>query len=243
MMDPWLAAAALLGGYLLGSVSFARVIIRLRDPGAAHQKVRREVEGSDSDFEGHSVSATSVGDLYGSRMGCLTAFLDIAKGVLAVGVTLALLPDGDYHLLAGLGAVTGHNRPIYHQFDGGTGMSTVMGAFLVLDWTGLVVTQLVAMGLGIAIGRVLVLRWSGIVLMIPWLWLAVGLPEGLFALGANLLFWTSMWPELRQALRFQSEGTLPDEQTIAELLQMGGFWRRVEPWSIPAVLRRLRSTG
>jgi hypothetical protein len=104
-----------------------------------------------------------------------------------------------------------------------------------------VTTQVGAMVIGIAVGKALVLRWTGIVLMIPWLWWRGGLEEGLFGLVANLLFWLAMVPELRQAIRFQVEGTLPDQQAIAELLQMGSFWRKVEPYSIPAMIDRVRS--
>ena len=49
-----------------------------------------------------------------------------------------------------------------------------------------------------------------------------------------------MIPELRQAVHFKSEGTLPDEQVIAELLGMGSFWQKVSPYSLRNLTRRGR---
>lgn len=239
-MDFGIAALVFVAAYLLGSVSSARFVMRARDPGGEYQRLHREVEGSDSDFEGNTVSAASIGDRFGAGAGCLTALLDIGKAFIAVLVTLALFPDQSYHLVAGLGVIVGHILPIYHRFDGGAGMSTLLGSFVAIDPIGVVATQLAGMAIGIALGKALMLRWTGIILMIPWLWWRGGLEEGLFGLVANLLFWTAMIPELRQAVRFQSEGTLPDQQTIAELLQMGSFWRKVEPFSIPALIQRSR---
>ncbi len=239
-MDPLLVIVAALAGYLVGSVSFARLMIRAKGIEGRNDLIEREVEGSEADFASDSIGATAVGEQLGRRLGCLTALLDIAKPIIVILASLAFFPDGNYHLIAGVGTIIGHNYPLYHRFDGGRGMSTLVGSFLVLDPIGFFATQLAAMGLGIAVRRVLVLRWSGIVFMIPWLFLAKGVPEGLFALVGNALYWTAMYPEISQVRRFQSEGTLPDQQVIAEVLQMGSFWKKVEPYSIPSLVRRLR---
>ena len=153
---------------------------------------------------------------------------------------LAIAPDDQHYLIAAAAAIVGHIYPIYHRFEGGMGLSTVYGAFLVLDWIGVVFTTILSMAIGILVGRVLVLRWSGVVLMIPWLWWTAGSEEGIFAVVANALYWTAMIPELRQALRFKSEGTLPDEQAIAELLGMGSFWEKVSPYSLRNLAQSIR---
>ena len=120
------------------------------------------------------------------------------------------------------------------------GISTVYGSFLALDWIGVIATTLISMAAGILMGKVLVLRWSGVVLMIPWLWWTGGTAEGLFALVANALYWTAMIPELRQAVRFRTEGTLPNEQAIAEVLGMGSFWEKVSPYSLRNLAQSIR---
>ena len=236
----WLIVAAAVGGYLLGSLSFARMVMRLAAPEREYQKIHREIEGSDADFEGHSVSANSVREQLGPRLGCLTAILDASKAAIAALAFLAIAPDEHHYLIAALAAIVGHIYPIYHRFEGGMGLSTVYGAFLVLDWVGVVATTVLGMAIGTLMGRVLVLRWSGVVLMIPWLWWTGGMAEGLFALAANALYWTAMIPELRQAIRFKSEGTLPDEQAIAEVLGMGSFWQKVSPYSLRNLARSMQ---
>ncbi len=244
-MDPWLwGLVAAIAGYLIGSVSFARLTMRLAAPGRAVGEVRREVEGSTEDFEAHKVSATAIRDQLGARFGCLTAMLDASKAAIVALAFLAAFPDRPYYLVAAAGAIVGHILPLYHRFRGGGGLSTIYGAFLVVDWVGVVATTITALALGIAAGRVLVIRWSGIVLMIPWLWWRTGDPWVVgFAVVANVLFWTALVPELRQVARFRTRGTPPDERAVAELLGMGSFWDRVSPYSIPSLLERNRGTG
>jgi glycerol-3-phosphate acyltransferase PlsY len=184
-MDPVFAFFAALGGYLIGSVSFARLMIRAQGMEGRNDLIRREVEGSDADFVSDSVGGTTVAEQLGRRLGCLTALLDIAKPIVVILATLAFLPDEHYHLIAGVFTVVGHNYPVFHRFDGGRGMSTLVGGFLVVDPLGFFATQVTAMALGIAVRRVLVLRWSGIVFMIPWLFVVQGVPEGLFAVAGR----------------------------------------------------------
>ena len=81
-MNIWIALGAALSGYLIGSLSFARIMMRLVAPGREYQKIRRAVPGTDEQFEGHSVSANSVRVQLGSRYGCLTALLDAAKAAV-----------------------------------------------------------------------------------------------------------------------------------------------------------------
>lgn len=244
-MDPWLLGGmAAIAGYLVGSVSFARLTMRLAAPGADVEEVRWEVEGSIEGFEADKVSATAIREQLGTRFGCLTAILDASKAAAIAVAFLAAFPDRPYYLIAAAGAIVGHILPLYHRFRGGGGLSTIYGAFLIIDWIGVVVTAAIAMVVGIAVGKVLVIRWSGIVLMIPWLWWRTGdLWVVGFAVVANTLFWLALVPELRQVGRFRTDGSLPDEQTIAELLGMGRFWSRVSRFSIPSVLHRVRNDG
>lgn len=241
-MTIWPVVLAVLVGYLVGSLSFARIVMRIQAPGRDYRKLHRDVPGSESDFEGKSVSANSVREQLGSRAGCLTALLDASKAAAVALVFLAWQPDEPYYLIAATGAIVGHIYPIYHRFEGGMGLSTVYGAFLVVDWLGVVVTTVVSLIVGILAGRVLVLRWSGVVLMIPWIWWTTGDSwQVAFAVVANALYWTAMIPELRQYFQFRSEGTLPGEQDIAELLGMGSFWRKVSRYSLRPSASRTRS--
>jgi glycerol-3-phosphate acyltransferase PlsY len=240
-MDLWLALVAALTGYLIGSLSFARIMMRLVAPGREYQKIRREVPGTDEHFEGHSVSANSVRVQLGSRYGCLTALLDGAKAAVPALVFRTLLPTEPYYLIAATAAIVGHIYPLYHRFKGGMGLSTVYGGFFVLDWLGVVVTTIGGVVAGILAEHVLILRWSGVVLMIPWIWFRThDVQKLLYVIIANALYWTAMIPELRQYFELRTRDKIPDSSEVADLLGMRSFWQAVRPYSLPSLFRKMR---
>lgn len=241
-MNGWIALAVAIGGYLIGSLSFARIMLRLVAPDREYQKIRRAVPGTDDEFVGHSVSANSVRVQLGARYGCLTALLDAAKSAVPALILRAWQPEQPYYLIAATTAIVGHIYPLYHGFRGGMGLATSYGGFIVLDWLGVVATTLGGMFIGILSEQVLILRWSGILLMIPWIWFRThDVAQLLYVIAANLLYWTAMIPELRQFFDFRSKGELPDSSEIADLLGMRSMWQAVRRYSIPSLLQSWRS--
>jgi glycerol-3-phosphate acyltransferase PlsY len=228
---------AAVAGYLVGSVSFARIMMRLVAPDREYQKIRREVPGTNEHFEGHSVSANSVRTQLGSRYGCLAALLDASKAAVPALILRAWYPDQPYYLIAATTATVGHIYPLYHRFKGGMGLSTVYGGFFVLDWLGVVVTTIVGMVAGILIESVLVMRWAGVLLMIPWIWFRTHDPAQLtYVVVANALYWTAMIPELRQYFAFKDQDKLPDSSEVADLLGMKSMWQVVRRYSLRSLI-------
>jgi glycerol-3-phosphate acyltransferase PlsY len=122
------SAAALVGvGYLLGSLSFAVLLVRL-------------VSGKDIRTEGSgNAGATNVLRGHGKGLALAVAGLDIAKGALAVFLVRLVTADPRYAAAAGFAAILGHVFPIFYGFRGGKGVATAVGAFLVLaPWPTLV---------------------------------------------------------------------------------------------------------
>jgi glycerol-3-phosphate acyltransferase PlsY len=121
-------AAALVGlAYLLGSVSFAVLLVRLR----TGKDIRTEGSGN--------AGATNVLRAHGKTLGILVALLDVAKGALAVWLVQLSTADSRYAAAAGFAAILGHVFPIFYGFRGGKGVATAVGAFLVLaPWATLV---------------------------------------------------------------------------------------------------------
>ena len=114
-------AAALVGvAYLIGSVSFAVLLVRLR----TGQDIRTEGSGN--------AGATNVLRSHGRVLGLAVAGLDIAKGAVAVLLVRALTADPRYAAAAGLAVVVGHVFPLFYGFRGGKGVATAVGAFAVL---------------------------------------------------------------------------------------------------------------
>ncbi len=112
--------AAIVGGYLLGSLPFGYWLVRV----FAGEDIRKVGSGN--------VGATNVFRHYGRRLGIAVALLDMAKGFAAalLGVALGGALVG---VLAGAAAMLGHAKPIFLRFrTGGKMVATAGGAFFAL---------------------------------------------------------------------------------------------------------------
>lgn len=217
-MNLLIALLAMATGYLAGSVSFARLVTRLFAPEQDITKIEIEVPDSEARFESDAISATTVRLHLGPKYGCLTGILDILKATLPALVFRLWQPEAPYYLLAAGLAAVGHNWPVYYRFKGGRGQSPIMGGMLVVDWLGVVVTNLLGLLSDLVIKATLVSSGVWLVLMIPWIWFRThAWPELLYAVAMCILFWASMIPEWRELLRLRREGALENLQQAKEL--------------------------
>jgi glycerol-3-phosphate acyltransferase PlsY len=119
-----LIAAAAIGGYLLGSISFAVVVsllMRLPDPRSYGSK---------------NPGATNVLRTGNKVAAVLTLAGDALKGFVAVVLALVYLPEAAPYV--GVAAFLGHLYPIFHRFQGGKGVATAAGVLFGFDaWLGL----------------------------------------------------------------------------------------------------------
>ncbi len=111
----------LLGGYLLGSIPFGLALCFL----SGYGDIRKIGSGN--------IGATNVLRTGNKPLALATLILDSSKGAIA---TLLGLYLGGKHAMFGaaLGAVLGHNFPVWLKFKGGKGVATTLGTFLALDW-------------------------------------------------------------------------------------------------------------
>src|SRR5258708_24922353 len=137
-----LPAALLVLAYLIGSIPFSFLVVKL-------------FAGADIRHHGsRNVGATNVARTFGKLPGIIALLLDIAKGygaVLAAQwiVTIREWPyRADFRVtsfhqpafwigLAALAAIAGHMFPVWLRFHGGKGRGTATGA--LLDRTPLVI--------------------------------------------------------------------------------------------------------
>ena len=112
--------ACLVAAYLLGSISFAVVLVRV----FRGVDVRREGSGN--------AGATNVLRTSGKRLATLTMLLDVGKGTLAVLLMQAVTYDPLWLGAAACAAVLGHVFPVWFGFRGGKGVATAVGGFSVL---------------------------------------------------------------------------------------------------------------
>jgi len=107
-------------GYLLGSISFTYLIVRLV------KRIDIRTVGSGN------AGGRNVMIHVGLGWGILAGGLDIAKGALAAWLGLELGGYETMGVLVGLMAVLGHNYPFYLGFRGGKGVGASLGVLLML---------------------------------------------------------------------------------------------------------------
>lgn len=210
-MDLTLALIAAITGYLCGSISFARVITRIVAPGHDISRLVIEVPETDTVIESNAISATAVRMHLGARYGCMVSILDMLKAAVPALVFKLWLPQTPYYLLAAGFAVVGHNWPVFHRFVGGRGLSPILGGMFVMDWLGVLLSNLVGFLVGTPLKNALVTSSLGIVLMVPWVWFRTGDPaQLLYVVLVNLAYWWAFVPELREYARLRREGRLEE---------------------------------
>jgi len=113
-------ALIIAGGYLVGSIPFGVVVVRV----CRGEDIRKQGSGN--------IGASNVGRAYGRWRGVPVALLDVAKGFVPalIGVKLG----GEWvGVLAGSAAMLGHARPIWLGFSkGGKMVATAGGVVLAL---------------------------------------------------------------------------------------------------------------
>ena len=125
-MEIVIITAAAAAGYLSGSVSYATIITRL-------------VRGTEIRVLGSgNPGALNVGAAIGRRWGLVVGLLDGLKSFLPMLAAGMLLGSGKGRfadiavMTAGLSAVVGHWKPIFHGFKGGQCIGTAVGVFLYI---------------------------------------------------------------------------------------------------------------
>jgi glycerol-3-phosphate acyltransferase PlsY len=130
-MQTLFSLVAIVGAYLLGSLSFAVIISRLMglsDPRS---------------YGSGNPGATNVLRSGSKAAAALTLAGDALKGAIAIWLVRAFGPafglgEGTA-ALAGLAAFIGHLYPVFFRFQGGKGVATFLGVVIVLDpWLGLI---------------------------------------------------------------------------------------------------------
>ncbi len=209
-MDPVLIGIAILVGYLLGAISFARLVARVAVPETDISSTMMEIPGKNISLEMKSVSATSVMMHTGPKYGCLTSILDMAKVSIPTLAFMLMYPEENYFLITAVAGVAGHNFPIYYKFKGGRGVSPIFGSLLVIDWLAIPVTVLVSNILGLALFRNVMIAYTGFtILLIPWMWFRFHQWAYVaYAVAVTLLFYLAMIPELKQYYALWQAGEL-----------------------------------
>ena len=127
-LSPVLIAAAVVGGYLLGSIPFGVIATRLGGAG----DVRNIGSGN--------IGATNVLRTGRKDLAAITLLGDGGKGAVAVFIAWLLTRNSGAQAqatltaLAGGSAFLGHLFPVWLKFKGGKGVATFFGTLLAAAW-------------------------------------------------------------------------------------------------------------
>ena len=152
-MDILVAALALVGGYLVGSIPVAGRIGRAAGADAGRGSVASPGRGSVASPGRGSVASPGPADVWrlaGPGWGLLALTGDLAKGLLpvAIGIVTWSWWAG---WAAGLGALLGTGWPLFGRLPGGSGLVPLAGVAIALSpVAGLGAMLLAAIALGVA---------------------------------------------------------------------------------------------
>ncbi len=154
-MQSFLPLVLMIAAYLIGSIPFSYLVVRL----FAGDDIRTKGSGN--------VGATNVLRNFGKLPGILALVLDVTKGWAAILLVRYFVQSPAWPLpftegggvlqspsfwvgLASLIAVLGHMYPVWIGFRGGKGVATAAGVFLASDpWSlagGLIIFAVVVLG-------------------------------------------------------------------------------------------------
>ncbi|MEE4310984.1 MAG: glycerol-3-phosphate acyltransferase [candidate division KSB1 bacterium] len=194
-------------GYLFGSLSSARFVVRLFAPDEDLSQTEVSVEGSDKKFKFEFISATTVSMHLGSRYGFMTMILDMFKIIIPALMVKYLISGEPYFLVTAAAGMMGHIWPLYYGFRGGRGLLAAYGGMFAVDWIGVFATFIMGMVFGlVALRDVLVAYLSGILFFIPWLWFRThDINYVIYAVAVNIIMVIATIPEIRQWRKITKE--------------------------------------
>jgi glycerol-3-phosphate acyltransferase PlsY len=125
-----LLVAALVFGYLVGSIPFGVILTRL----AGTQDLRSIGSGN--------IGATNVLRTGRKGLAAATLIADLLKGTAAV-LAASWWCGAECGLIAGLGAFLGHLFPLWLKFKGGKGIATGLGIMLAVSWKAAIAVMVI----------------------------------------------------------------------------------------------------
>jgi glycerol-3-phosphate acyltransferase PlsY len=230
-----------LAGYLIGSLSFARIIVRWVNPTLSLDEARRH--RSDQGLEGtvSGIGASAASITLGKKYGGIVALLDILKAFIPILLLRLYFPDGIYHFVFSIFCIIGHNYPIYYRFQGGRGLSPMIGSLLVIEPLGMVVCMVIAVLLAIIINQ----PHTSLILWFPifglWGWFVNNdLTLAVYAIVLFAIFMIAEIPEIRLAMQYRKQGRMdgynkmildssPQTRAMQRLAAKVRFWEKRNP--------------
>jgi len=211
-------------GYLMGSLSMARYIVRIFAPEKDLTKTKFKIEGSDKTFDNFdAMSATNVSVNMGTKLGFLTMVLDMLKIIIPILCIKYIFSGNPFFLITAVTGMLGHIWPLYYKFKGGRGISAVYGGLFAIDWIGVFATSIGGMLFGLIVIRDVIAAYVvGVVFIIPWLWFRThNIYYLIYAIAVNLILFIAMIPEIKHLNKMKKYDKWNDPVVVLQATGMG----------------------
>ncbi|NVM19807.1 MAG: glycerol-3-phosphate acyltransferase [Candidatus Lokiarchaeota archaeon] len=198
-------------GYLLGSISFSRIFLKLLAPDKSMDELQLTLEESQDEIGlemGAGANKASI--ILGTKYGVIIGILDMLKIILPLIVfRYILFPNQPYFLYLAAFGLVGHNWPIYHRFKGGRGQSVMLGSLIVIDWLGAILNLTFGILLAFSLfGSLILAFYLWLWMMIPWfIFRTFDINFMLYAIIVNIVIILGQIPELKLYFQLRKEGT------------------------------------
>ena len=226
-MDLPLGLLAFVISYLLGSLSFGRIVFRIMKPGETLTDVEMPIANRQATYKLKSIGGNTVSLRLGAWAGCQVGFLEIFITFLPTLIFYILYPKEPYFLVAALAGFIGHCWPIFYRFQGRSGISPFYGGLFAFDPLGAVVVAFTSLIIGMVILMELFFPYSGgVVLVLLW-FLFTKFNHPLFpyfiayAVRINILFIVALIPEVMQIIEMRRKYGKADMSTAMDAFPMG----------------------
>ena len=226
-MDLPLGLLAFVIGYLLGALSFGRIVFSIMKPGETLTDVEMPIANRQETYKIKSVGGNTVSLRLGARAGCLVGFLDIFITFLPTLIFYILYPKEPYFLVAALAGFIGHCWPIFYRFQGGRGISPFYGGLFAFDPLGAMAVAITSLIIGMVILKELLVAYTGGVVLVLFWFLFTKFNHPLFpyyiayAVLINILFMVALIPEVKQIIEMRRKYGKADMSTAMDAFPMG----------------------
>ncbi|MBN1683275.1 glycerol-3-phosphate acyltransferase, partial [Candidatus Bathyarchaeota archaeon] len=153
--------------YMIGSFSFSRLILKFFRKKDSFKNLSINVNGTNERV--NIIGGNTVSMILGPKIGLFTSLLDALKTIIPMYILKITNFPIEYYLIFSIGSLIGHVWPIYYNFKGGRGASTLIGSFLVVDFVGLITSLILGFVvgfLGLSSPGLAFMGW--LLFMLPW---------------------------------------------------------------------------
>ena len=230
-MNLYIASGCLAAGYLIGSILFTRIVLRIKDRDNFDEDIEVPVPGTDMSYKVKARGATAASMKYGTKTGLLISALDMLVIFVPTLLLRIFFPDEPYMFIYAAAGMAGHNWPIYFGFKGGRGVSSYYGGLFAIDPIGAIVAMGAGMLLGFAILKDYFIAYmAGLWFLLPWAIFKDGRPWYIiYAVAINIFYIIAMLPDFKQYLAIKKKVNV-DPKMVLETNPMGRGMIKMSEW-------------